>query len=98
LVKPLVVELEGVGKKVEFIRCDNAGENLKQFQDLCKVHGIVIEFTAPHTPQQNGVAEQALVTIRNRAHAMMVDAKLTQESQSKLWGEAVRHASYVRQR
>jgi len=63
LVKPLLIELKGANKPVKYLRCDNAGENIKQLQDLCKVFGIEPEFTAPHTPQQNGVVERMFVTL-----------------------------------
>ena len=50
--------------KVEHIRCDNAGEN-RALEDLCieKDLGIVFEYTAPGTPQQNGVVERAFATM-----------------------------------
>ena len=95
LLQPLLAELQGAKKPVKYLRCDNAGENAKQLQDLCTSFGIELEFTAPYTPQQNGVVERAFVTLRNRGMAMMLDARLTDEMQNKLWGEAVYHASNV---
>eukprot|EP00980_Cylindrotheca_fusiformis_P013238 scaffold3368_cov68-Cylindrotheca_fusiformis.AAC.1 len=37
----------------------------------------------------NGVVERKFVTIRDRAQAMMLGAKLDEEHQGKLWAEAV---------
>ena len=67
------------GKKVKFVRCDNAGENTKACEDLAKQLHFQPELTAPYTPQQNGVAERNFVTLRNRAHASMRDVKLNEE-------------------
>jgi len=46
------------GRRVYHIRCDNAGEN-RALESACidKELGIVFEYTAPGTPQQNGVVE-----------------------------------------
>ena len=49
--------------KVEHIRCDNAGEN-QALEDLCieKDLGIIFEYTALGTPQQNRVIVQTNLT------------------------------------
>ena len=57
---PFLKELRHTyGVKVEHIRCDNAGEN-RVLEDACieKDLGIIFEYTAPGTPQQNGVNER----------------------------------------
>ena len=54
---PLLKELRDTyGRHVDHIRCDNAGEN-RALESACidKELGIVFEYTAPGTPQQNGV-------------------------------------------
>ena len=35
-----------------------------------------MEYTAPYTLQQNGVVKRGFVTVRDMAHAMMIDARL----------------------
>ena len=50
----------------------------------CKNRGTKMEFTAPHTPQHNGVVERGFVIVRQRALAMMLSAKLTDEYQGLL--------------
>ena len=85
----LILLLKGVQVTTKYIRCDNAGENVKGLGEVCRDHGIVLELTAPHTPQTNGVVERKFVTIRDRAQAMMLGAKLDDEHQGKLWAEAV---------
>jgi len=69
------------GYEIKFIRYDNAGE-IKTAMELLqeKLGGIILEYTAPHTPQQNGVVERRVPTLKMRASAMMKDANLTIEA------------------
>ena len=72
-VVPLIKDLKAKhGKQVKFIRCDNAGEN-KILEATCKKEGlgIIFEFTAPGTPQQNGMVERAFATLYGSMRAMM---------------------------
>ena len=77
--------------KIQFkiIRCDNAGENnvLERESDK-KELGIIFEYTAPGTPQQNGVLERAFVTVMGRARPMMHHAGFTMAKSQQLWCEA----------
>ena len=52
-----------------------------------------MEYTAPYTPQQNGVVERGFVTVRDMAHTMMIDARLNEETRKLLWAEAVNNAT-----
>ena len=70
---PLLKELRDTyGKCVKHIRCDNAGEN-QALEKECieKELGIVFEYTAPGTPQQNGVIERAFATMLGKTRAIM---------------------------
>jgi len=54
----LVAFIQSHGHQVKCIRCDNAGENKVAVELLQeRIEGIIPEYTAPHTPQQNGVVE-----------------------------------------
>lgn len=47
------------GKYIKIIKSDQGGEyKSRVFNQYCKIHGIVKQFTVPHTPQRNGVAER----------------------------------------
>ena len=92
-MKSLVETLAGMGHKVAYIRCDNAGENEKPLETLCNQNGATLELTAPDTPQQNGVVERRIAILRQRAHALMAAADLTKETQDLLWAEAVAMAN-----
>ena len=85
----LFTQLRSAGYTLRFLRCDNAGENVAGLSKVCETHGIKEEFTAPHTPQQNGVVERKFVTIRDRACAAMYAAKLSDEYHGLLWAESV---------
>ena len=44
--------------KIKCLRSDNGGEfTSKEFNNFCEYHGIKRQFSAPRTPQQNGVVE-----------------------------------------
>ena len=82
--------------QVKIIRCDNAGENkvLERESDKNEL-GIVFEYTAPGTPQQNGVVERAFVTVMGRARAMMNHAGFTMAKRQQLWCEAAQTATIL---
>ena len=75
--------------QVKIIRCDNAGENkaLETESDKNDL-GIIFEYTAPGTPQQNRVVERAIVTVMGRTRAMMNHAGFTMAKRQELWCEA----------
>ncbi|RDX72698.1 hypothetical protein CR513_47774, partial [Mucuna pruriens] len=65
------VELE-TGRKIKCLRTDNGGEYVDgEFLAFCKQEGIVRQFSVPHTPQQNGVAERMNRTLLERIRAML---------------------------
>ena len=69
---PFLKELRDTyGRHVDHIRCDNAGEN-RALESACidKELGIVFEYTAPGTPQQNGVVERAFATMLGKTRAI----------------------------
>lgn len=71
-----LVEKES-GKKIKALRSENDGEYVSQeFKDFCASKGIKRELTAPHNPQQNGVAERKNITIIGAAWEMLHDQGL----------------------
>ena len=71
------------------------GEHQKDLQEICSERGIILGYTAPNTPQQNGRVEKKIHTIWQRAMTMMVDANLTADSQSDFWAEAVACSNFI---
>ena len=55
----------------------------------------VFEYTAPGTPQQNGVVERAFVTLMGRARAMMNHAGFTMAKTQQLWCDAAQTATML---
>ena len=89
-----IKKLKEIGQPVRFIRCDNAGENLSLKKQLdSEGSNIRFEFTARHTPQQNGKVERAFATLYGRMRAMMISAGLDESSRHKLWMEAAATAT-----
>ena len=69
--------IKGLKKKygidVKYIRLDNSGENRKLQKECEKQNlGLIFEFTAPGTPQQNSVVERKIPTLIGRARAMII--------------------------
>ena len=77
---------------VKIIRSDNGTEfkNLIM-EEFCKDHGIRQEFSAPGTPQQNGVVERKNRTLIEAARTMLDEAKLP----TYFWAEAVQTACFT---
>ena len=78
---------------VQFIRCDNAGENRKT-QELCEndadIPHIQFEYTARDSPQFNGRVERMIAVLTSRVRAVLNAAKLPKSLRLKLWTEAAR--------
>ena len=80
-IKILPMRIKGIAKKyrieIKMIRLENSGEN-KSLQKECDKQnlGIIFEFTAPGTPQQNSVAERRIPTLMGRARAMLIQGGL----------------------
>ena len=53
----------------------------------------IFEYTAPGTPQQNGVVERAFVTVMGRVRAMMNHAGFTMAKRQQLWCDAAQTAT-----
>ena len=82
------------GIDVKRIRLDNSGENRSLQRECDKQNlGIIFEFTAPGTTQQNSVAERKIPTLMGRARAMMMQAGLNQQHKRKFWCEVISTAT-----
>ena len=82
-IKSLIRILQSKGKKVQYIRCDNAGEH-EPLKKYCEENNIILEITAPNTPQHNGVMERSFETDLNYIRAMLYQANFTAEMATKL--------------
>ena len=72
---------------------DNGHEYLnKDLQNWCLERGIQFETTAPHSPEQNGMAERMNRTLAKLMHAMIIQQNLSKI----LWPQAIQHAAYLR--
>ena len=82
-------------ERIKTIRSDNGTEYMsKAFQDYIQKKGIRHQTTAPHSPQQNGVAERVNRTIVECARTMLIHANLPKF----FWAEAVNTAIYTKNR
>lgn len=81
--------------KLLTLRSDNGGEYISSaFRSYCLSQGIKQEFTVPHSPEQNGVAERAWRTTNNMVRSMLAESNLPNE----FWGPATLAAAYIKNR
>ncbi|KAJ3501370.1 hypothetical protein NMY22_g18951 [Coprinellus aureogranulatus] len=74
------------------LRSDGGGEFTgREVETYLKQQGIFHETSAPHTQEQNGVAERMNQSIRNSATAMLIDSGLPRT----YWNEAMLTAVHV---
>lgn len=73
-------------------RSDRGGEyTSKEIKNYLSVEGIKYQFTAPHCPQQNGVAERKNRTLVEMARCNLIEANLS----TIFWAEAVSTANHI---
>ena len=96
IVEHRIKHLSDLGHTVKYLRCDNAGEHGAKLKKVCDTYNVVMEYTAPHTPQMNGVVERRIAVLLNGARAAMYAANLNEDARKKLWAEAVRYTEDVR--
>jgi len=81
--------------KLVSIRTDHGTEfENSSFGAYCDDNGIDHNFSAPRTPQQNGVVERMNRTLESMARTMLLCSKLPRN----FWAEAVSTACYIRNR
>ncbi|KAI3684857.1 hypothetical protein L6452_34084 [Arctium lappa] len=96
LIKSFILRIENqTNQKVKVIRSDNGTEfkNL-DLNTFCEEKGIERQYSAPRTPQQNGVAERRNRTLIEAVRSLLADSKLP----ITFWAEAVNTACYVQNR
>lgn len=82
-------------KKIKYLQSDNGTEYCNQeFDNYLKKCGIQRRFSAPYTPQQNGLAERKNRTLLDKARCLIIQAKLP----LMFWAEAINTANYLQNR
>ncbi|KAI3681304.1 hypothetical protein L6452_36094 [Arctium lappa] len=96
LIKSFILRIENQNnQKVKVIRSDNGTEfKIFDLNTFCEEKGIERQYSAPRTPQQNGVAERRNRTLIEAARSLLADSKLP----ITFWAEAVNTACYVQNR
>lgn len=83
------------GCNIQILRSDNGKEYTSaEFNSICDEAGIEHQFTAPYTPEQNGVSERRNRSILEMARCMIHDKGLPK----KFWAEAANTAVYLQNR
>ncbi|KAI3715061.1 hypothetical protein L6452_22027 [Arctium lappa] len=96
LIKSFILRIENqTNQRLKVIRSENGTEfkNL-DLNTFCEEKGIERQYSAPRTPQQNGVAERRNRTLIEAARSLLAYSKLP----ITFWAEAVNTACYVQNR
>ncbi|GJW51568.1 retrovirus-related pol polyprotein from transposon TNT 1-94 [Tanacetum coccineum] len=82
-----------LGCTIVSIRTDHGREfdNEVQFGEFCDANGITHNFSAPRTPQSNGVVERKNRTLQEMSRTMLNEQSLPQ----KFWCNAVDTSTYI---
>ena len=62
-----------------------------RFIDFCNEHGVDHNFSAPRTPQQNGMVEQKNQTLEDITRTMLIASGLPRH----FWTEALNTSCYI---
>ena len=97
-IKIIPMWIRGLSKtyniEIKRIRLDNSGENRSLQKECDKANlGIIFEFTAPGTPQQNSVVERRIPTLMGRARAMLIQAGIDSKGKGEFWCEVISTAA-----
>lgn len=80
------------GASIQTFMMDRGGEFVSQeFNYFCEISGIKRHLTSPYTPQQNGVVERRNRTLMEMSRSILKHMHIP----NFLWGEAVRHSTYL---
>lgn len=91
VLKNFIMEAENSKQvRVGTVKLDN-GLEYKSAYEWLKSKGIVIDVTAPYSPQMNARAERLNYTLCCKIRALLFDSGLDK----KMWGEAARTAAYL---
>ena len=82
-----------LGTRLIRLHSDNAKE-YKSERFTGQLVGIRLTYSAPYSPEQNGVSERFNRTIINKVRAMLISSGVGKP----LWGEAIQAATYIHNR
>ena len=89
----LLTECAATGKAMKYLRSDHGGEfDSEEMELFCASRGIWQEFSPPHCPSANGVAEVAWRDTFKMVRTILHD----QQRPAKYWAIALRFATYLR--
>ena len=78
---------------IKRVRLDNGGEFISNaFKNYLRENKIKPEFSAPHSPHQNGTAERTWRTLLDMSRCLIIDSKLPKT----FWPYAVMYSAHIR--
>ncbi|XP_021759157.1 uncharacterized protein LOC110724067 [Chenopodium quinoa] len=85
-------KMRRTGNQLIHLRSDHGTEfENSKFDEFCTEYGIDHNFSAPRTPQQNGVVERKNRSLEDMARTMLISSRLPRN----FWAEAVNTTCYI---
>ncbi|PKU70250.1 Retrovirus-related Pol polyprotein from transposon TNT 1-94 [Dendrobium catenatum] len=79
-------------KNIKTLRTDGGGEYInKSFEQFCKTFGLRHQYTCPHTPSQNGLAERKNIHILETVRSLLIHYN----APHSLWVHALHTAIHI---
>ena len=95
LIKLFRLVMNEKGEKIKAIRSDHGREfDFSEMDQFCTDNGISHNFSAPRTPQQNGIAERKNRTLIEAGRTLLAAAHMPEY----FWAEAINTACYTQNR
>ena len=93
-IKMIPMWIKGLSRKygieIKRIRLAKSGEKRSLQKECDKQNlGVIVEFTAPGTPQQNSVVERKIPTLVGRARAMLIQEGINAKEKGEFWCEVI---------
>ena len=83
------------GTTIKVVRTNNGGEYIgHEFEDLCRIHGITHQTTAPYTPEHNGITECYNRTLQEGALVLQHQAGFS----NRFWVSSIHTVNFVHMR
>jgi len=80
------------GHRIKRLVNDGGGEYIgSDFKNFLDSEGILMDITAPYTPQQNAISESGNRTTTERARCLLIDAN----QPKSFWAEAINTSVYI---
>jgi hypothetical protein len=85
--------MKASGIRVKTVRCNNAKDQMVPLDNMCRANGVMVDYVASYTPQQNGKVKRQFPTDLKGANDMFDTVKQSVAHKMKLQKEGIQYES-----